>query len=182
MSIHPHDQVGRPAFRHMLLILGLLLLVFNLFNKSGKFYLGEKLSEKQVTIKEAPKLIENEKGNDDRFTLTTEEYKCRFWIVKGALDIIRDQPELIKEINSLKKGDIANIKFRETAQSSLQKASGRVRILEISSNNKTLLNAADVEAKDKKWYYGQWIAGILLVVIWLALQLKANAVSKKALK
>ncbi len=179
MTLHHHDQVRQPAFRHMLLILGLVILVFNLFNRTAKFYLGEKLTEKQITIKESPRLIEKEKENDDRFTFSTEEYKCRFWILESALIIVRDQPEIVQAISALKKGDIARIKFRETAESSLQNSSGRIRILELSHNEKLLLKAADVEARDKRWYYGQWIAGILLILIWLVLQLKSVFSEKK---
>ena len=164
--------------KSFLLIIGIAGIGFNLYYKYDRYYLGEKLVEKQITVYDPPELVETGKGGTDRYTLRGEEYKCRFWISEGGLSIVRDNDNSENKIKSIKKGEVITLKIRQTDVPHLQKESARLRIIELSTSQETLIRADEVKAKDRKWYRVNFGVPIAALIIWIIIKLRQLLIKK----
>ena len=89
---------------------------------------GETLVKKQITVNDPPEYIDAGKGGTDRYTLSGEEYKCRFWISEGGLSIVRDVQFIENKIKAIKKGEVIDLKIRRADEPRLQSESARLML------------------------------------------------------
>jgi hypothetical protein len=165
-------------FRNFLLLIGVAGIGFNLYYKYDRYYLGEKLIEKQVIVNDPPEFVNTGIGGTDRYTLSVEGYRCRFWISEGGLSIVRDDENLENKIKAIKSGQAVSLKIRKTDEPDLQNEKARLRIIEISNNQELLIKANDVESKDRVWYRINFGVPIVALITWLILQLRRVLIKK----
>lgn len=165
--------------KHFLLLIGIAGIGFNLYHKYDRYYLGETLVKKQITVNDPPEYIDPGKGGTDRYTLSGEEYKCRFWISEGGLSILRDVQFIENKIKAIKKGEVIDLKIRQADEPRLQSESARLRIIELAKNQETLITADDVESKDRKWFRINFGVPIAALIIWLIIQVTQLLKKKK---
>jgi hypothetical protein len=169
----PNDEKDKKTdVKKYLLLIGIAGIGFNLYYKYDRYYLGEALMEKQITINDPPEYIETGKGGTDRYTLSGEGYMCRFWISEGGLSIVRNDENIENKIKAIKHGDVISLKIRQTEEPNLQNVSARLRIIELSDSREVLIRANEVEAKDRKWYRINFGVPIAALIICLFIQLR----------
>ena len=155
-----------------LLLIGVAGIGFNLYYKYDRYYLGEKLIEKQIVISDPPEYVNAGKGGTDRYTFSGKNFQCRFWLSQGALKKIKSNYIIKNEIESINSGDSIEIKIRQTDELSLQDTKARPRVIEFSRQNRTIISASQVQEEDKKWFYINFGVPILCLIIWIILQVK----------
>gem|GEM_PF-2349298 len=165
--------------KSILFILGLSGIMFNLFYNRDKYYLGEPLIEKNIIVSDPPEYINTERGGTDRYTLSGEEYLCKFWISEGRLSLIRENQAIEHKLKAIKKSDTIIIKIRQTDELYLQTESSRLRIFELSNKNEQILNAIEVGALDSKWYRINLGLPVAALVIGLIIQIRQMVMKRR---
>jgi len=167
MTLLKEEKSKQINVKTLLLLIGIVGIGFNLYYKYDRYYLGEILIAKQITIYDSPEYIETGKGGTDRYSFSAVEYKCRFWISHGGLSIVRNDENIKLKIKSIKKGDVLNLKIRQTDESNLQNESARPRVIELSIGQDQVIKAKEVEKRDKKWYKISFGLPIMAMIIWI---------------
>src|SRR5688572_2261732 len=113
MTLSDQEEAKKFDIKPFLLIIGIAGIGFNLYYKYDRYYLGETLTEKIVTVNDPPEYVETGKSGTDRYTLSAEGYKCRFWISEGGLSIVRNNENIENKIKAIKKGEVIRLKIRQ---------------------------------------------------------------------
>lgn len=142
---------------------GIILLWTNIREKHIKYYLGEGLTEMSVTVEESPEYY-SRKHSESRYNFKAVQYPCELWLSAGALDMIKDNEDLKKQIEKITPGDSLTIEIRTNDKSLLEQSSGTVRVMGLKNKTATLIQAQKVEKADRKWFIIAITSGILMLI------------------
>ncbi|MFN4249124.1 MAG: hypothetical protein ACK4EY_15460 [Flavipsychrobacter sp.] len=161
-----------------LLLFGIIGLGFNLYYKYDRYYLGEPTTVKKISVQDKPEYISSRRGTS-RYSFKGADHNCRFWLSEGALDLINDNEQLKKNVESILVGDTVEIEIRKTDTIKLEDSDAKIRVVGFAKDYTVFIAACEVEAKDRKDFYINFGIPITCLLIWLVIQTKGLVEKRK---
>jgi hypothetical protein len=135
-----------------------------IYGSYNQYYIGTDLATVEVTINKKPEYV-FEHPNKRNYVLSTVEYKSRFWISEGTIELVEKNRQLREQIINLKPGDKIGIGIRETDLDNLGDKNYRPRVIELYLNKKKVITANQVESFDIKGYSFNFWGGCIIFLI-----------------
>jgi hypothetical protein len=158
------ESVSPTPLFFILFLAGFIHIVITTYRSYNQYYVGDDLTTVQVTINKKTEYV-FEHPNKRNYVLSTVEYKSRFWISEGTIEVVEKNRQLREQILNLTLGDKIGIGIRETDLDNLGDKNYRPRVIELYLNKKKVITANQVESFDNKGYGINYWGGRILFLI-----------------
>ncbi len=149
LDVKKNEKEGHTIKAYLIIACALLIVLDHTFDIRGQYYLGEALTPISITLKDTMEFVDGGKYKTDRYSFETNEFNCRFWIGDGALDFVKDHPQIESKIKSIKSGEQINIDIEAAEQNQVQKFDERIKIYGLRLHQTEVFAASDVIHVDK---------------------------------
>jgi hypothetical protein len=143
------EKNGNAVKAYLIIAIALFGLLDHTFDLRGRYYLGEALTPVSITLKDTMEFVDGGKYKTDRYSFKTNEFNCRFWIGDGALDFVKDHPQIESKIKYLKSGEKIEIDIEASEQNQVQRFEERIKIYGLRLRQTEVFAASDVIHVDK---------------------------------
>ncbi len=142
------------------------------------YYYGGALTKLQTVINRKPVFYFDSDGRNSFYDFTTNEYQSQFRISEGALDLVRENGTLRKQIEQLKNGDSISIDIRNDETKKLATGSNGIKVIGLSAGNKLLIDPVSVKTIERGNKTGRILFNYLLLLILIVFIIKAYIKSR----
>jgi len=142
-----------------------LTLLYTYFDLGNKYYEGEELISKNLTVNEPPKYIQGGKGGINRYSFNSNEFPCRFWACQGALAMINSDEGLKSAIEKIPSGQAIKVELYKKDEASLDYADARIAVIGLSIDDKIIFSPEQVRIADKRSLNRNLTLGAIVLVI-----------------
>lgn len=158
----------------ILLEFGLVLLAIIGFDQHDRFYLGEPLEERMITLRGGAHYDDGGEESRPRYELHDTGLACTFWIAEGSLTALEENAAAKETVESLLEGTTLRALIRTDDKAALKDPKEQVRIIGLWHDGERLIDKQETEVNDLNAFYvallfplgALFLLVILLIVRW----------------